>query len=391
MSSSPYTDLDFERRHPEGEFQNRHSKRSPFEIDRARIVHSTAFRVLQGKTQVFSAGRSVQYRTRLTHSIEVAQLARGLCRETLSDFSPDEDLVEAICLAHDIGHPPFGHAGERILNEIMRPEGGFDANAQNLRVVDSLESKHVAGGLNLSRATLDGLIKIGQNGPRVYEADAALLGWVKLGHKGSSVEAQLSNWADLAAYCVADIEDASRLGLLNPNNIKVAAQKVLQTLRSTDDITDGESGELYNLADAIPYSADFSSDVAASRDLKEWTSSTLHFRLMSGCEIREVDLQSDSVRYRHEFTVPNKNKRVARFLRGISEVLVYRNSEALSAEETLRDHMRELFDKLRDNVPPNLTKSVSRTVCDQIASMSDRDFWDLLNSKSKCDYSNNPI
>ncbi len=116
MNTPAYSSADRERRHSERDLDRRHSKRSPFEIDYARIVYSEAFRVLQGKTQVFTAGRSVKYRTRLTHSIEVAQLARGLCRETPGPFSPDEELVAAICVAHDIGHPPLGHTGERILN-----------------------------------------------------------------------------------------------------------------------------------------------------------------------------------------------------------------------------------------------------------------------------------
>ena len=117
----------------------RHEKRSAFEIDKARIVHSAAFRRLQGKTQVLQVGLEDVTRTRLTHTLEVAQLGRGLCLEAASDRVPDPDLVEAICLGHDLGHPPFGHAGERVLDELMSDFGGFDANAQTLRVVCLLE------------------------------------------------------------------------------------------------------------------------------------------------------------------------------------------------------------------------------------------------------------
>jgi dGTPase len=144
------------RFHPEPEAPTR----SPWQRDRDRIIHSSAFRKLQYKTQVFVNHEGDFYRTRLTHSIEVAQIARSVARELLLD----EDLAEALALAHDLGHPPFGHAGEEALSAAMKPFGGFDHNAQSLRVVTLLESRYAAfDGLNLTWETLEGLAK--HNGP----------------------------------------------------------------------------------------------------------------------------------------------------------------------------------------------------------------------------------
>ena len=144
------------RLHPEPESDNR----TPFQRDRDRIIHSAAFRRLEYKTQVFVNHEGDFFRTRLTHSLEVSQIARSICRR----LRLNEDLAEALALAHDLGHPPFGHAGEEVLAEIMAPFGGFDHNAQSLRVVTSLEGRYAAfDGLNLTWDTLEGLVK--HNGP----------------------------------------------------------------------------------------------------------------------------------------------------------------------------------------------------------------------------------
>src|SRR6516164_7896727 len=149
------------RLHPEPEAPTR----SPFQRDRDRIVHASAFRKLQYKTQVFVNHEGDFFRTRLTHSIEVAQIARSIARE----LALDEDLTEALALAHDLGHPPFGHAGEEALNLAMKPFGGFDHNAQSLRVVTLLESRYAGfDGLNLTWETLEGLAK--HNGPLIDAA-----------------------------------------------------------------------------------------------------------------------------------------------------------------------------------------------------------------------------
>ncbi|MGC8477042.1 MAG: deoxyguanosinetriphosphate triphosphohydrolase [Acetobacteraceae bacterium] len=195
------------RLHPEPESPTR----SPFQRDRDRVIHSTAFRRLQYKTQVFVNHEGDFFRTRLTHSIEVAQIARSIARA----LALDEDLTEAVALAHDLGHPPFGHAGEEALNLAMKPWGGFDHNAQSLRVVTLLEARYAAfDGLNLTWETLEGLVK--HNGPLarppgyIAEYDAR--------HKldlatNPSAEAQVAALADDIAYHSHDLDDGLRARL----------------------------------------------------------------------------------------------------------------------------------------------------------------------------------
>ncbi|MBY0335155.1 MAG: deoxyguanosinetriphosphate triphosphohydrolase [Acetobacteraceae bacterium] len=195
------------RLHPEPEDPTR----SPWQRDRDRIIHSRAFRRLQYKTQVFVYHEGDHFRTRLTHSIEVAQIARSLARA----LALDEDLAEALALAHDLGHPPFGHAGEDALNAAMRPHGGFDHNAQSLKHVTLLERRYAGfDGLNLSWETLEGLAK--HNGPvrrpAPYIAEYDSRHPLDLGTHASA-EAQAAAIADDIAYNNHDLEDGLRAGL----------------------------------------------------------------------------------------------------------------------------------------------------------------------------------
>jgi len=198
--------------------------RNAYQRDRDRIIHATAFRRLKHKTQVFVYHEGDHYRTRLTHSLEVAQIARSLARA----LRLSEDLAEALALAHDLGHPPFGHAGETVLNEAMAPYGGFDHNAQTLRLVTELERRYPAyDGLNLTWESLEGLAK--HNGPLVERAidpanppahlpfglraylarhDLEIESW-------SSAEAQIAAIADDVAYNNHDIDDGLRAGLFS--------------------------------------------------------------------------------------------------------------------------------------------------------------------------------
>jgi len=184
------------------------SSRNAFQRDRDRIVHSSAFRRLEYKTQVFVNHEGDLFRTRLTHSLEVAQIARSIAR----NLRLNEDLVEAISLAHDLGHTPFGHAGQDALDDCMKPHGGFEHNLQSLRVVDVLEERYGAfDGLNLCFETREGILKhcsvehakqLGEVGLRFIE------------RKQPSLEAQLANLADEIAYNNHDIDDGLRSGLL---------------------------------------------------------------------------------------------------------------------------------------------------------------------------------
>lgn len=211
-----------------GRFVTEHdaANRSPFQRDRDRIIHSAAFRRLKHKTQVFVYHEGDHYRTRLTHSLEVAQVARSLARA----LRLDEDLTEALSLAHDLGHTPFGHAGERELDKCMSGYGGFDHNAQALRIVTRLERRYAGfDGLNLTWETLEGLVK--HNGP-VLDAHGTPAGrYAKLGlphaivefaqnhdlHLDSyaSAEAQIAAISDDIAYNAHDIDDGLRAGLFD--------------------------------------------------------------------------------------------------------------------------------------------------------------------------------
>ncbi len=267
MKNKFYNDFDFERLKP----STRDSDyRTPFQIDRDRIIHSSEFRRLQGKTQVFLPGEYDFYRTRLTHSIEVAQIGRSICSYLLSkekdllneEYFIDEDLVESICLAHDLGHPPFGHAGERTLNRLMKNFGGFEGNAQTLRMITEIfyrdEDHH--RGMNPTRAFLDGILKYkaayGQfKSPEnhfIYDDQKKYIDFVfggkrrpknisspvKLNHF-QGIECQIMDWADDTAYVINDLVDSisggfltitKLLGWQKNNNLSPRQNKIIEDI-----------------------------------------------------------------------------------------------------------------------------------------------------------------
>ena len=220
--------------------------RSPFARDRDRIIHSTAFRRLKHKTQVFVYHDGDHYRTRLTHTIEVAQIARSIARA----LGLDEDLAEALALAHDLGHTPFGHAGERELDELMRAYGGFDHNAQSLRIVTRLERRYALfDGLNLTWETLEGLVK--HNGPLIDGEGHALGHYRERGLPDAiieyaeahdlalasfaSAEAQVAALADDIAYNAHDIDDGLRaglFGLIDLGDVPLAGEALSAVLKA---------------------------------------------------------------------------------------------------------------------------------------------------------------
>ncbi|MET0181891.1 MAG: deoxyguanosinetriphosphate triphosphohydrolase [Caulobacterales bacterium] len=211
--------------------------RSPFERDRDRIVHSSAFRRLKGKTQVFVAHEGDHFRTRLTHSLEVAQIARAVARR----LGLDVDMAEALALAHDIGHPPFGHTGEDILDACMAPFGGFDHNAQTLRALTKLEQRYPTfDGLNLTWETLEGVVK--HNGPLIrpgagladlpvaiqeYDKthDLELASW-------PGIEAQVAAHADDVAYNNHDLDDGLRAGLFSIDEVRAEVPLVARVFEA---------------------------------------------------------------------------------------------------------------------------------------------------------------
>jgi len=196
------------RAHPE----KPHPYRSDFERDRDRIIHCSAFRRLEGKTQVFTPGLDDYYRTRLTHTIEVAQIGRTIARA----LALNESLTEAICLAHDLGHSPFGHAGEQALNELMADSGGFEHNNQALRIVDMLEHPYPDfWGLNLMYETRLGLAK--HHSPYDKPKDQTF------SEPNCTLEGQIAEIADRIAYNCHDLEDGMRAGLIEAGHLKDVA------------------------------------------------------------------------------------------------------------------------------------------------------------------------
>jgi len=236
--ASSYNENEFERQHkPIGVVGD---KRTPFEKDRDRIIHCAAFRRLQGKTQVFGMGGSDFFRTRLTHSLEAAQIGKGIA---IFLGNANSELVEAACLAHDIGHPPFGHTGEDVLKKLMKKYGGFEGNAQNLRILSQLEvrsAKQKKPGLNISRATIDALLKYKIPYSKInkktkiekwkfyYDDDKSLVKWASLGApsaKTRSFECEIMDWADEIAYSTHDLEDGIKVGMITESKISSKIEK----------------------------------------------------------------------------------------------------------------------------------------------------------------------
>ena len=203
-----FSDVSRGRRFEEGES----AYRTPYQKDRDRVLHTTAFRRLEYKTQVFVNYEGDYYRTRLTHTLEVAQVARSLAVA----LGLNETLAETVALAHDLGHPPFGHAGERILNGLMQGHGGFEHNRQSLRIVTRLEERYEGfPGLNLTWETLEGIVKHESiyDSPETQDMPEYEPTW------GPSLEAQVANVADETAYNAHDLDDGLRSGLITPRDL----------------------------------------------------------------------------------------------------------------------------------------------------------------------------
>lgn len=345
------------RRHPEPPAPTR----DDFQRDRDRIVHSTAFRRLVYKTQVFLNHEGDLFRTRLTHSLEVAQLGRSISRS----LGLNEDLVEAIALAHDLGHTPFGHAGQDALNACMAGHGGFEHNLQSLRVVDQLEHRYPQyDGLNLSFETREGILKhcSRANAERIERTEPGGVARRFLENTQPSLEAQLCNLADEIAYNAHDIDDGVRSGLIDIGQLEGVA--LFERFRREALAEYPQLGGRRLLYEAIRRMLS-----AQVYDVIDATSGALaHARPADGEAVRRcARLVQFSEAMRAESTA------LKRFL----FANLYRHERVVKTTSQAQQVVRELFEAYLtepEEMPPDYAQrgDAHRAVADYIAGMTDR-------------------
>ncbi|MFD6097012.1 deoxyguanosinetriphosphate triphosphohydrolase [Nocardiopsis flavescens] len=396
-----YTGSDTERRTRE---QRKNRARGPFERDRARVLHSSALRRLAAKTQVVRPGVSDFPRTRLTHSLECAQIGRELG----NSLGCDPDLVEAACLSHDLGHPPFGHNGERALDEAAADCGGFEGNAQSLRLLVRLEGKVIdpAGesvGLNLTRATLDATVKYpwhrGGGGDthkfNCYPDDTAVFSWLREGAPDGRTcfEAQVMDWADDVAYSVHDVEDALHAGLVSMAALHSPAERAevvrIAADRYCDPADPADPAELdevlTGLLAAPVWPAEFTGDLVSLAGLKNLTSELIgRFCRAAEQATRRAHGPGRLTRYGATLIVPRRALLECALLKAVAAHFVMAREEALAYQARERLLITELVDALWKNAPQALDpqfraafnaapdeSAALRAVIDQVASLTD--------------------
>ncbi|NUQ82192.1 MAG: dNTP triphosphohydrolase [Bacteroidetes bacterium] len=388
---------DFDTNTPGGE--RKADYRTPFEMDRDRLIHTSAFRRLQAKTQVFFAGEYDFYRSRLTHSIEVAQIGRSITA-FLNQTSPhlsahfylDAALVEAICLAHDLGHPPFGHAGERTLHTLMINQGGFEGNAQTLRLLTDTIYQDETGrkGLQPTRAFTDGVMKYKatfSEWPQppenhfLYDSQLPVREWVFAGDTAKrspadwnelkSIECQIMDWADDTAYSVNDIIDGAHAGFITHHRVEKWAGSRSLTPREHDWIQD-----LLRLIGSEDIHRQFSRKIG---------------RFLQATRLDPVTHAHapDSNRYRFMLHIDEEAQAESRLYKKLAVALVFRTPQLQQFEFKGDRVLRELFNAFSEQavngkygiLPVSLREGLdragsetdrSRLICDYLAGMTDR-------------------
>jgi dGTPase len=395
-----YTGRDRERWVAEDPAQKR-ADRDDFARDRARVVHSSALRRLAAKTQVLAPGHDDFVRNRLTHSLEVAQIGR----EFGAALGCDADVVDTACLAHDLGHPPFGHNGEGVLDEIASAVGGFEGNAQTLRLLTRLEAKraHADGtpaGLNLTRASLDATCKYPWergDGPSptrkfgVYQSDLPVFRWLREGSEASRrcFEAEVMDWSDDVAYSVHDVEDAIASGWLDPRVLRSSDMAGVLDVAAVTYAPDlgadvlGEALKRLLASDAVPTSFDGSrADLAR---LKDMTSRLIgHFVLAVELATRERHGPGRLCRYEAHLVVPDDTRAECSVLKAIANHFVMTTGERLAVMAEQREVVRDLVTAYADRPDERLDVPFRadhddaaddagrlRVVVDQVASLTD--------------------
>ncbi|ROS73688.1 deoxyguanosinetriphosphate triphosphohydrolase [Cellulomonas sp. PhB143] len=406
-STSPdpsYSAADVERWSPE---PPKSKSRTPFERDRARVVHSSALRRLGAKTQVLGPGTDDFVRTRLTHSLEVAQIGRELGKA----LGCDPDVVDTACLAHDLGHPPFGHNGERALAAVAEPVGGFEGNAQTLRLLTRLEPKVLTAaggpaGLNLTRASLDASVKYpwgagegpvredGRPTPKfgVYPDDLPVFGWLREGAPAGikCMESQVMDLADDVSYSVHDVEDAIVGGKLDLGRLDDAGERArvvaaVHAWYGTRHTAEELDSALQRLAATGHLLTGFDGSRRALAALKDATSQLIgRFSDSAHAATRATYGDGPLTRYAATLEVPRETLAEILALKGIAVAYVMAPREKEPLYQRQRTIITELVEVLLERAPTALeTPFVEdwdqaaddgarlRVVVDQVASLTD--------------------
>jgi dGTPase len=375
------------------------ARRGNFQRDRARVLHSYAFRRLADKTQVVVPGEDDFPRTRLTHSLEVAQIGR----EIGEALGCDPDLVDAAGLAHDIGHPPFGHNGEDALDAIAGPCGGFEGNAQTLRVLTRLEAKVVDGagrpaGLNLTRAALDAACKYpwprreGMQKYGYYDVDAGAFEWLRAGVADGQrcLEAQIMDWADDVAYSVHDVEDGVHAGQIRLAALGERTRERLCEVAAAsysrltpDDLAPvlDELLDLPTLRDLADYDGSYATQAAAKRATSELTG---RFTAAAIVATRAAHGDGPLGRYSATLVVPAGIAAECALLKAIAAHFVMARPGAVERQAEQRKLLTELVEAVRSGAPGTLDRGMVaawheaendaaqlRVVVDQVAQLTD--------------------
>jgi dGTPase len=380
----------------------RNPGRGPFERDRARVLHSAALRRLAAKTQVVEVGSGDFPRTRLTHSLECAQIGR----EFGAALGCDPDLVDAACLAHDLGHPPFGHNGESALAEFAAGCGGFEGNAQSLRLLTRLEAKVPGAGLNLTRATLDATLKYpwpardGEVKFGVYADDAEVFGWIRRGAPPAKpcLEAQVMDWSDDVAYSVHDLEDGLQAGLITLGALRDPAErKAVAALTAAEycapgSVTVDELCEIFADLLALPcWPSAYDGGLESLAALKNLTSELIGRFCRAAQEATLAAAAAPATagpprptRYAADLVVPRRQRLECALLKGVTAQYVMSRAGAAENQARERELIAELAAAVRAGAPATLDpvfrpayaaaasdQERLRVVVDQIASLTD--------------------
>jgi len=401
-----------ERFAPEPAKRARSQERSAFQRDRARVLHSSALRRLAAKTQVVEVGQADFPRTRLTHSLECAQIGRELG----ASLGCDPDLVDAACLAHDLGHPPFGHNGESALAQIAAGCGGFEGNAQSLRLLTRLEAKVPGAGLNLTRATLDATLKYpwlaSQAASRTaarsndvapeqpagakygcYDEDAEVFWWIRQGAPDGRpcLEAQVMDWADDVAYSVHDLEDGLHSGLIeldrlrDPGERRRVAQLSQAQYCPPGSVTADELCEIFDGLLALSFwPRRFDGEPQTVAAVKNLTSELIG-RFCDGALVATRRAGSTPLsRYAADLDVPRQQRMECALLKGVTAYYVMGRVGAVASQARERQVLTELAGALEASAPGALDPMFRagyesaasdaarlRVIVDQVASLTD--------------------